>query len=133
MVVSLERNKVYEFVVTGNNSFGESLREGQNIRKLNVPGGRQNCYTDFSIRSCASCNFVVTHCTLMHFDSFLSCFCFWFLEFFFFFYGIYFHFFLSHWWSKRPICTFHFGHPFLLFLFHFSVYYPIEFEISKLT
>ena len=48
VVVSLEKNKMYEFVVTANNSFGESLREGQNIRKLNVPGGRQNCYTDFS-------------------------------------------------------------------------------------
>ncbi|XP_068685780.1 angiopoietin-1 receptor-like isoform X2 [Montipora foliosa] len=38
VVVSLEGNKVYEFVVTANNSFGESLREGQNIRKLNVLG-----------------------------------------------------------------------------------------------
>ncbi|XP_068733585.1 uncharacterized protein [Montipora capricornis] len=38
VVVSLEKNKMYEFVVTANNSFGESLREGQNIRKLNVPG-----------------------------------------------------------------------------------------------
>ena len=57
VVVSLEKNKVYEFVVTAKNSFGESLREGQNIRKLNVSGGRQNCYTDFSLRSGASCNF----------------------------------------------------------------------------
>ncbi|XP_068733657.1 neural cell adhesion molecule 2-like isoform X4 [Montipora capricornis] len=38
VVVSLEKNKVYEFVVTANNSFGESLREGQNIRKLHVLG-----------------------------------------------------------------------------------------------
>ena len=74
VVVSLERNKVYEFVVTAKNSFGESLREGQNIRKLHVLGGRQNCYTDFVIRSYTSCNFVVIHCTLMHFDSFLNCF-----------------------------------------------------------
>ncbi|XP_068685587.1 fibroblast growth factor receptor 3-like [Montipora foliosa] len=38
VVVSLEKNKVYEFVVTAKNSFGESLREGQNIRQLNVLG-----------------------------------------------------------------------------------------------
>ncbi|XP_068686488.1 neural cell adhesion molecule 2-like isoform X2 [Montipora foliosa] len=38
VVVSLEKNKVYEFVVTARNRFGESLREGRNIRKLNVSG-----------------------------------------------------------------------------------------------
>ena len=41
VVVSLQKNKVYEFVVTARNRFGESLREGQNIRKLYVSGGRE--------------------------------------------------------------------------------------------
>ncbi|XP_068733596.1 angiopoietin-1 receptor-like isoform X2 [Montipora capricornis] len=38
VLVSLEKNKMYEFVVTARNRFGESLREGQNIKKLYVSG-----------------------------------------------------------------------------------------------
>ena len=40
VVVELEKNKVYDFAVTATNKYGESLREGKNIRKLLVFGGR---------------------------------------------------------------------------------------------
>ena len=59
VVVSLDKNKVYEFVVTATNRFGESLRKENNLRKLVVSGGRQNCYNDISITFCASCSFVL--------------------------------------------------------------------------
>ena len=40
VVVKLEKNKLYEFVVTATNLRGESLREKKNIRKLVVFGGK---------------------------------------------------------------------------------------------
>ena len=40
VAVKLEKGKEYEFVVTANNSFGESLKEDEKIKKIMVLGGR---------------------------------------------------------------------------------------------
>ena len=40
VIVELEKNKVYEFVVTATNGHGNSLKEGKSIRRLEVLGGR---------------------------------------------------------------------------------------------
>ena len=38
--VTLEKGKVYEFVVTATNEFGESLKEEEKIKKITVGGGK---------------------------------------------------------------------------------------------
>lgn len=38
--VTLEKGKVYEFVVTATNTFGESLKEEEKIKKIVVLGGK---------------------------------------------------------------------------------------------
>ena len=40
VVVSLEKGKEYEFVVSATNSFGEGGKEERKIRKIKVLGGR---------------------------------------------------------------------------------------------
>ncbi|XP_068686132.1 receptor-type tyrosine-protein phosphatase delta-like [Montipora foliosa] len=40
VIVKLDRNKVYEFVVTATNKHGESVRKEKNIRKVVVLGGK---------------------------------------------------------------------------------------------
>ena len=38
--ISLDKNRVYEFAVTATNKHGESLRDGNNVKRLEVFGGR---------------------------------------------------------------------------------------------
>ena len=40
VAVKLEKGKNYEFVVTATNRFGESLKEGEKVKKIVVLGGR---------------------------------------------------------------------------------------------
>ena len=47
VAVKLEKGKMYEFVVTARNSFGESLKEEGKIMKITVLGGR--CMSFFSL------------------------------------------------------------------------------------
>ena len=40
VAVKLEKGKNYEFLVTATNRFGESLKKGENIKKIVVLGGK---------------------------------------------------------------------------------------------
>ena len=40
VTVQLEKGKIYEFVITATNEFGESLKEEKKIKKITVVGGK---------------------------------------------------------------------------------------------
>ena len=52
VVVTFQKGKVYEFVVTATNSFGEGKKEERKIKKITVLGGRRIQKSQFYFTLC---------------------------------------------------------------------------------